>query len=89
MLKEKFETVGLERTLRMGDGFVPTENLIRHEQGFALRTHYSGHRPGDAELRETTTLAGTATDICNFKQKHWGSPTPPSPLRRMMKNLMD
>jgi hypothetical protein len=86
-LKEEFETVGLEPTPRMRHRFQPTENLLRHEHGLTARRHYSGYRPGsmDGDL----DVADRFTDTRSMKQKYWDSPTPLSPMRRIIKNLTD
>ncbi|ATB39667.1 hypothetical protein CYFUS_005112 [Cystobacter fuscus] len=50
LLKEEFETVGLQRT--PGHPDAPTEKKIRKELGMPPRTNYSGEVPGGANHQE-------------------------------------
>ena len=87
--QEEFETVGLSRTPR--GAFNPSENALRQEHGLALRTNYSGLRPG--HLDETIAQSDELFDKRSGPTKAWhslfgGSPAP-TPVSGMIKRYKD
>ncbi|MFY0576901.1 M91 family zinc metallopeptidase [Cystobacter fuscus] len=69
LLKEEFETVGLQRT--PGNPDAPTENKIRKELGMPPRKDYSGAVPGAPITRScwrSTSTSRTASDAAHTER---------------------
>jgi hypothetical protein len=81
LLKEEFETVGIQPT--PGHPVIPTENGLRAEHGRPARNDYSGARPGGATDTALSNV-DAATDNRDFIDKMMGKK---SPVQRVVTHL--
>ena len=81
LLKEEFETVGIQGTT--GHPVIPTENRLRAEHGRPARNDYSGARPG-GQTDQALASVDQGTDDRDFIDKMMGKK---SPVQRVVDHL--
>ncbi|ASP38490.1 hypothetical protein CHH28_07300 [Bacterioplanes sanyensis] len=83
LLKEEFETVGIQGT--PGHGAIPTENRLRAEHGRPARNDYSGARPG-GQTDQALASVDEATDNRGLIDQLRGKK---SPVQKVVSHLED